>query len=316
MTAASLLAILYRVLRSALTLLLCVTLVFIVLRTAGDPLGELLPAETPPSVVEEYRVAWGLDRPLYVQYVNFIGRALTGDLGTSFTSGLPVRDVILETLPRTLLLGFTALLLASLIGLVSGIVAALRRGTGVDRGVMAFAVLGYSMPIFFLGILLILVFALNLRILPSSGAKTSLHLIMPALTLALPLAGRIARFARTATLEVLGKQFIRTAHAKGAGQLGVILVHALPNAMVPLLMFYGIEIGLILAGTVVTETIFAWPGLGRLLVSSVGMRDLPVVQGVILTITLIIVLSNLLVDIAHALIDPKVSLARTLGGAK
>ncbi len=141
-------------------------------------------------------------------------------------------------------------------------------------------------------------------------------MIMPTVTLALPLAGRIARFARTATLEVMGKQFIRTAHAKGAGQTRVILGHALPNAMVPLLMFYGIEIGLTLSGAVVVETIFAWPGLGRLLVSSVYMRDLPVVQGVILTVTLIIVLFNLLVDILHAVIDPKVSLARTLGGAQ
>jgi peptide/nickel transport system permease protein len=181
---------------------------------------------------------------------------------------------------------------------------------------MAFAVLGYSMPIFFLGIMLILLFALQLRILPSSGAKTWAHLIMPTVTLALPLAGRIARFARTATLEVVGKQFIRTAHAKGARQMRVILRHALPNAMVPLLMFYGIEIGLTLSGAVVTEAIFAWPGLGRLLVSSVSARDLPVVQGVILTVTLIIVLSNLVVDMLHAFIDPKVSLASTLGGTR
>jgi peptide/nickel transport system permease protein len=181
---------------------------------------------------------------------------------------------------------------------------------------MAAAVLGYSMPVFFLGILLILVFALQLRVLPSSGSSSPLHLILPTITLALPLAGRVARFARTATLEVMGKQFIRTARAKGLRQLPVILRHALPNAMVPLLMFFGIEIGLILSGAVVAETIFAWPGLGRLLVDSVGMRDLPVVQAVILVITLIIVLSNLFVDVLHALLDPKVSLARTLGGAE
>lgn len=316
MTVQSLVAILYRVLRSVITLLLCVTLVFIVLRTAGDPVEQLLPAETPPSVIEEYRVAWGLDQPLYVQYLAFLGRAVRGDLGVSFTSDLPVVDVIAETLPRTLLLGISALILASLLGLTFGIVGAVRRGGPLDRGVMAFAVLGYSMPIFFLGIMMILLFALQLRVLPSSGAKTWVHLIMPTVTLALPLAGRIARFARTATLEVMGKQFIRTAHAKGAGEIRVILRHALPNAMVPLLMFYGIEIGLVLSGAVVTETIFAWPGLGRLLVSSVYMRDLPVVQGVILTVTAIIVLSNLLVDILHAVIDPKVSLTRTLGGSK
>jgi peptide/nickel transport system permease protein len=190
----------------------------------------------------------------------------------------------------------------------------LARGTFTDRALMAGAVLGYSMPVFFLGILLILLFALQLRILPSSGAKSLTHLILPTVTLALPLSGRVARFARTAMLEVMGRPFIRTAKAKGVGQLMVILRHALPNAAVPLLMFFGIEIGLVLSGAVVTETIFAWPGLGRLLVDSVSQRDLPVVQGVILVITAIIVLSNLLVDVIHALIDPKVSMARTLGG--
>ncbi len=315
MTVATLKAIGFRALRSVVTLLLCVTLVFVVLRTAGDPVDQLLPAETPPSVLEEYRIAWGLDRPLYVQYWSFVSRAVTGDFGKSFASNLPVLDVVLETMPRTLLLGFSALLLASLIGLSLGILGAIRRGTGVDRAAMGVAVLGYSMPIFFLGIVLILLFSLQLRLLPSSGASSLMHLILPTVTLALPLAGRIARFARTATLEVMGRQFIRTAHAKGAGRLRVLLQHAFPNAMVPLLMFYGIEIGLILSGAVVVETIFAWPGLGRLLVSSVSMRDLPLVQGVILTITLVIVLSNLFVEILHALLDPKVSLARTLGGA-
>jgi peptide/nickel transport system permease protein len=170
---------------------------------------------------------------------------------------------------------------------------------------MASAVFGYSIPIFFLGILLILLFALKLRVLPSSGSDSFVHLIMPTLTLALPLAGRLARFARTATLEVLGKPFIRAVRGKGVRPLGVILRHALPNAAVPLLMFLGIEIGLVLSGSAVVETIFAWPGLGRLLVDSVTRRDLPVVQAVILTATFIMVLSNLLVDILHIVLDPR-----------
>lgn len=315
MTLSSLKAIGLRAVRSAVTLLLCVTIVFVVLRAAGDPSEELLPPETPPDIRQEYRVQWGLDRPIFVQYLNFLGRVAHGDLGKSFADDSPALQLVLEAMPKTILLGGCGLLLASIIGLSLGVAAALRHGTTVDRSMMAVAVLGYSMPIFFLGILLILVFALQLRILPSSGSTTPAHLIMPTITLALPLAGRVARFARTATLEVMGKQFIRTARAKGLRQLPVILRHALPNAMIPLLMFFGIEIGLILSGAVVTETIFAWPGLGRLLVDSVGMRDLPVVQAVILMITLIIVLSNLFVDILHALVDPKVSLARTLGGA-
>ena len=312
---ANLKAIGFRIIRSLVTLLLCVTLVFVVLRGAGDPAEQLLPPETPPSVVEQYRIQWGLDRPIYVQYLSFLDRVVHGDLGKSFSDGTPALDVVLEALPRTLMLGLSALFLASLLGLTLGVAAALRRGTSIDRSLMAVAVLGYSMPLFFLGILLILLFALHLRVLPSSGSATLWHLVLPTVTLALPLSGRVARFARTATLEVMGKQFIRTARAKGVGQLPVILRHALPNAMVPLLMFFGIEIGLILSGGVVAETIFAWPGLGRLLVDSVSQRDLPIVQAVILTITTIIVLSNLFVDILHAMIDPKISLAGTLGSA-
>jgi peptide/nickel transport system permease protein len=314
MTVQNLTAILVRLLRALLTLLFCVTLVFVVLRTAGDPAEQLLPAETPPDVIQDYREAWGLDQPIVIQYLIWLENVSRGDFGQSFASRRPVLDLVAETLPRTMLLGVSALLLASVLGLTMGIAAALARGTFTDRALMAGAVLGYSMPVFFLGILLILLFALQLRILPSSGAKSLTHLILPTVTLALPLSGRVARFARTAMLEVMGRPFIRTAKAKGVGQLMVILRHALPNAAVPLLMFFGIEIGLVLSGAVVTETIFAWPGLGRLLVDSVSQRDLPVVQGVILVITAIIVLSNLLVDVIHALIDPKVSMARTLGG--
>lgn len=300
--------------RAVLTLLLCVSVVFIVLRAAGDPAQQLLPDETPPDVRQEYRARWGLDQPIPVQYVTYVARLAQGDLGTSFADGSPAAAIIAEALPRTLLLGGTALLLALVLGLGMGVAAALRHGTTADRALMAVAVLGYSMPVFFLGILLILGFVLNLRWLPSSGASTPWHLILPAVTLALPLAGRIARFARTATLEVMGRPFIRASRAKGIGRAAVMLRHALPNAAIPLLMFLGIEIGLTLAGAVVTETIFAWPGLGRLLVDSVSSRDLPVVQAVILTVTAIIVASNFVVDILHALVDPKVGLARTLGG--
>jgi peptide/nickel transport system permease protein len=310
----TLFAIFLRVLRSTVTLLLCVTLVFMVLRLAGDPAEQLLPAETPPDVRDEYRERWGLNDSLAIQYLRYIGNLAQGDLGVSFSSGQPVSQVVAETLPRTLLLGVSGLFLAAVIGLVLGISAALRHGTRTDRYLMAVAVLGYSMPVFFLGILLILLFSLKLRVLPSSGSASLEHLVLPTLTLALPLAGRVARFARTATLEVLGRPFIRSARAKGVGRLAVILRHAMPNATVPLLMFFGIEIGLTLSGTVVVETIFAWPGLGRLLIDSVSFRDLPVVQSVILLVTLIIILSNLLVDILQALIDPKVSMARALGG--
>lgn len=312
----TLFAIALRTVRAAITLLFCVTLVFVALRAAGDPAEQLLPPETPPDVRASYRTAWGLDRPIPEQYATWLAHVGEGDFGRSFADGGPAFDAVLEALPRTLLLGGTALLLALAAGLTIGIAAALRHGTGVDRALMGAAVLGYSMPVFFLGILLILLFVLHLRILPSSGASTPWHLILPAVTLALPLTGRIARFARTAMLEVMGRPFVRAARAKGLGRIAVILRHALPNAAIPLLMFLGIEIGLTLSGAVVTETIFAWPGLGRLLVDSVAVRDLPVVQAVILTVTAIIVAANLAVDVLHALVDPKVDLAVTLGGGR
>lgn len=312
----TLLAIALRTLRAAVTLLLGVTVVFVVLRAAGDPVEQLLPRETPPAVRDEYRALWGLDRPIPVQYVAWLGRMAEGDFGRSFADGAPAFEAVVEAVPRTLLLGGAALALALFAGLTIGLAAALRHGTAVDRTLMGGAVLGYSMPVFFLGILLILFFVLQLRLLPSSGASTWAHLILPAATLALPLTGRIARFARTAMLEVMGRPFVRTARAKGLGRIAVIVGHALPNAAIPLLMFLGIEVGLTLSGAVVTETIFAWPGLGRLLVDSVAARDLPVVQAVILTVTAIIVLSNLVVDVLHALVDPKVDLARTLGSGR
>jgi len=291
--------------RAVLTLLICVTAVFLVLRIAGDPVAIMLPDETPPDVKEHYRTLWGLDRPLYEQYGRFLVSVAQGDFGVSFADDRPALEAVAETLPKTGLLGLSALLIALVIGLPLGIAAAVKHNSSLDRLAMASAVFGYSIPIFFLGILLILLFALKLRTLPSAGSETLAHLIMPALTLGLPLAGRLARFARTATLEVLGKPFIRAVRGKGVRPLGVILHHALPNAAVPLLMFLGIEIGAVLAGSAVVETIFAWPGLGRLLVDSVATRDLPVVQAVILTATLIMVLSNLLVDMLHIVLDPR-----------
>ena len=298
--------LLIRLIRALVTLFICVTAVFLLLRVSGDPAAILLPPETPPAVRAEISRSWGLDRPLIEQFGLYLKAISQGSLGYSFTDNRPAVDVVVESLPKTFLLGSFALTFALLLGLPLGIVAALRHNTSIDRGVMALAVFGYSVPIFFLAILLILLFALSLRILPSAGSATWAHLVMPVLTLGLPLAGRIARFTRTSALEVLGKPFIRTARAKGVRRLGVILWHAAPNAAVPLLMYLGIEIGAILAGAAVTETVFAWPGLGRLLVESVAVRDLPVVQAAILVSTFIMVVSNLTFDIFHAVLDPRV----------
>ena len=304
----------FRILRALLTVAICVSAVFLALRLAGDPADIMLSIDIPPDVRAHYRELWGLDRPLVEQYLRYLASVIRGDFGLSFADDRPAFAAVVDALPKTVLLGACALLLALLIGMPLGVLAALRHNSAVDRFTMAVAVLGYAIPVFFLGILLILLFALKLRVLPSAGSETLWHLILPVVTLALPLAGRLARFARTATLEVLGKPFIRAARARGVMPLSVILRHALPNAAVPLLMFIGIEIGHILAGSAVIETIFAWPGIGRLLVDSVSTRDLAVVQAVILTVTVVMVAANLLVDILHILIDPRLGgFSRSLG---
>lgn len=292
--------------RALLTLAICVTAVFIVLRLAGDPADTLLPEDTPAEIKAEYRERWGLNRSIPEQYVSYLAAVGRGDLGISFADGRAAVQVVAEAVPNTLLLATCALGLALAVGLSLGIVAALKRGSLTDRTVMSLAVLGFSMPTFFLGILLILLFALTLRWLPSSGTATWWHIIMPVMTLSAGLIGKIARFTRTSMLEVLGQPYIRTARAKGVSRLPVLLRHAFPNAMTPLLMFLGVEVGLLFAGAAVTETIFAWPGVGRLLVSSAAARDLPVVQTAILFVALVIILSNLVVDLIHGAMDPRI----------
>jgi len=295
-----------RLARAVLTLFLCVTAVFVVLRIAGDPTDMLLPDDTPPDIKDLYRVRWGLDLPIPEQFWRYLVAVFHGDLGLSFADGRPALEVLVEAIPNTMLLGTSAIVLALAIGIPLGMLAALKHNTSFDRIVMGLAVLGFSIPTFFLAILLILLFALTLRWLPTAGTETWWHMIMPVVALSTGLMGKVARFSRTAMLEVLGQPFIRAARGKGVMPLSVLIRHVLPNAAVPVLMFLGIEIGLILTGAAVTETIFAWPGVGRLLVSSASQRDLPVVQVAILFVALVIVLSNLAVDIIHALIDPRV----------
>jgi peptide/nickel transport system permease protein len=219
-------------------------------------------------------------------------------------------EVVAETLPATVELALTALLVALIIGVPLGIIAALNRNKAIDRFVMTFAVLGFSIPNFFLGILLILVFSMWLRVLPSSGTGGVLHLIMPAITLGTAIAGSLARFTRSSLLEVLNKNYMRAVAAKGVPRSRRIAVHALPNAAIPLLTVLGFRLGDLVAGSIITETVFAWPGVGRLLVSSVTRRDLAVVQGVLIWAAFTMVIANLLVDLAYGWIDPRVRARR------
>lgn len=297
---------LIKILRTLLTLWLVVTFAFVVLRTSGDPVVALLGADAMPDEVEQFRRAWGLDQPLIVQYFNYIGQMATGQFGTSLRDHRPVIQIIAERLPATLQLGLVAFVLAAVIGITAGIIAALRRGGLIDRAIMALAVFGFALPNFFLGILLILLFSLTWQILPSSGTGTWKHLVMPAITLATFTAGSLARFTRSAMLEVLEKPYMRAAAAKGVPFWKRVLFHAFPNAAIPIVTVVGLNLGQLVAGAIVVETVFAWPGIGRLLVVAVSQRDLAVVQGLVLVIAVTMVLANLAVDLIYGVLDPRI----------
>ncbi len=294
------------VLRCALTLLLAVTFVFVVLRLSGDPARIMLPDDTPLPVIEAYRARWGLDKPLPEQFLFYLGGILRGDLGFSFRDNRDALEVVLEHVPPTLVLGGTALGIMLVIGIPCGIFAALRRGTAVDRLTMAFTIFGHSMPNFFLGILLIILFSLTLQVLPSAGNATWRHLVMPALTLGTAGAGAIARFTRSSMLEVLRQPYMRTARAKGLPVWRRIAWHALPNAAIPIVTIVGLRVGALIGGAIVTEQVFGWPGVGLLLVNSVSQRDLAVVQTIVLLVSFTMVAVNLLIDLLYGWIDPRI----------
>lgn len=297
---------LIRLARTLLTLWFVVTFTFIVLRTSGDPVVALVGADALPAEIEQFRRQWGLDQPLIVQYFRYVGQMATGQFGDSLRDHRPVMEIILERLPATLSLGLVSYLTAALIGIPAGIAAALRRGRFLDRAIMAFAVFGFALPNFFLGILMILLFSLVLQVLPSSGSGTFWHLIMPAITLGTFTAGTLARFTRSAMLEVLERPYMRAAAAKGVPAWKRIMFHAFPNAAIPIVTVIGLNLGQLIAGAIVVETVFAWPGIGRLLVTAVSSRDLAVVQGLVLVIATTMVLANLIVDLLYGLLDPRI----------
>ena len=295
-----------KLLRAVFTLWAVVTFVFIVLRMTGDPTDQLLPDDIAPEIADYYRALWGLDRPIWQQYLLYFQAAFQGDFGVSFRNGLPALDIIGQRVPKTLELGAATFATALIIGIPLGILAALHRDRWIDRLTMSFAVFGFSMPNFFLGILLILLFALQWRMLPSSGYGTWQHMVMPVFTLATAFAGAIARYTRSAMLEVLSQDYIRTAEAEGAGLGARVWRHALPNAAVPIVTIVGFSLGGMIGGAVITENVFAWPGVGRLLTNSVGDRDLAVVQGIVMLVAVTMVVANLAVDLAYSWLDPRV----------
>ncbi len=283
-----------------------ITLVFVALRMSGDPAAAMLPGDASVDETIALRRTLGLDRPLYVQYASFLGSAVTGDFGTSFRHQQPAFELVLERLPATLELAFAALVLALLVALPLGILAAVYRGGAVDVAAMVFAVIGQATPYFWMGIMLILIVAVQLDWLPTSGRGGVERLILPAITLGTHFAASLARLTRTSMLEVLGQNFVTTARAKGLSERSVILGHALKNAAVPVVTLIGLQFGTLLGGAVVTETIFAWPGVGRLAVQSIFVRDYPVVQAGVLVLALTFVALNLLVDLLYGWLDPRI----------
>lgn len=281
---------------------------FVFLQLSGDPVGLMLPQDATSQQIEELRQKLGLDDPVVVQYLRFVGDTLQGDLGRSLFSNEPVAGLILERLPATVELAFFSMVFALLIALPIGIVSALKRGTFIDTASMIFALFGLSMPHFWLGIMMIMLFSVQLGWLPTSGRGSFSQIIMPAAAMGISMIALFARLTRSTMLEVLGQDYVRTARAKGLPEFFVIGKHALKNAMIPLITMIGMEFGLLLGGAVIIETVFAWPGVGRLIVQAITDRDYPVVQGAVMMLAMIFVAVNLLVDLAYGWLDPNISL--------
>lgn len=295
--------------RAALTIAMVVTFAFIVLRLSGDPAQIIMGADAPPEAVDAFRTAWGLDEPLWVQYFSYFWAILQGDLGRSMRDGRDAIVLVTERIPATLALTLPALAIKICLGIPAGIYAALHRNSLADRIVMIIAVAGFTIPSFVLGLLLVLVFAVQLGWLPSGGQESWRHGILPVITLGLGGAAVLARFTRSAMLEVLGQPYIRTASAKGVPWRAVVTGHALPNAAIPTVTIIGFMVGTLIAGAVVVESVFSWPGVGRLLVVAVANRDLAVVQCILLLVAITMVCANLIVDLLYGLLDPRLRAA-------
>jgi ABC-type dipeptide/oligopeptide/nickel transport system permease component len=274
----------------------------------GDPARATLGQRGDPEVIAQIRRDYALDRPLWIQYATWMGRLLQGNLGRSYHQQRPVGEVLAERFPATLELAVAATLLAVLFGLLMGIAAALRPGSVLDHVLMGAAVVGISTPVFWLGLMLSLLFAVWLGWLPVSGYGDGAlpNLVLPALTLGALHTGTIARMTRSSLLEVIRQDYIQAARAKGLGEATVIGKHALKNSLIPVVTVIGIGLADLLVGAPLTETVFAWPGLGRMLVAAVGQRDLPVVMGAVLVFAVVYVVGSLLVDLAYLIIDPRV----------
>jgi peptide/nickel transport system permease protein len=292
---------------SLITLLGVSVLIFLMLRVLpGDPARVLAGLNASEEQVARLRDQLGLNESLLAQYWQFITGVLTGDLGESARTSRPVTSEIAVRLPATLILAVTATVIGSIVGIAAGVIAAVRRNSLLDHAISSVAMMGVSMPVYWLGLLLILLFAVTLGWLPAAGSGEPLSIVLPAVTLAAFSTALISRMTRASMLEVLGQDYIRTAEAKGAPPKIVIIKHGLRNAFIPILTVISLQFGALLGGAVLTETVFGWPGIGRLLVDSIGARDFAVVQGIVLVYAAAFILLNVIVDVLYVVVDPRI----------
>lgn len=298
--------LLKRILQIIPVLLIITLIVFLLVNVAGDPTSSMLPIDATEEDREALREAMGLNRPLYIQYADFLGKAVTGDFGDSYRYGTPAVGLALQRIPVSVQLAGAALLFAIILAIPLGILSAQFANSPFDIIVSGISVLGRAMPNFWVGIMLILLFAVNLKILPVSGSGTLPHLVLPALTLSIQTASQIIPLIRSNMLSIMNEDYIRTARSKGMRNLRVICVHAFKNALVPVITIVALQIPGLIGGALITETVFAWPGLGQLLIQSINNQDMSVVQVCILMISLITLVANLLADIVYCLVDPRI----------
>ncbi|MDN2567027.1 ABC transporter permease [Aquibium sp. A9E412] len=296
-----------RFLSAAVVVFGVVTVIFVLARLLGDPVALMIQPGMTDADVAALRSELGLDRPLLTQYVAFLGDAVRGDFGVSPWQHRPALELVLDRLPATLLLTVAAMVFALVIALVVGSVSAMWRGSLTDRAAMFMVLLGQSVPNFWLGLMLVLVFATWLGVLPTVGSGTWQHLILPTITLGFFSLARLTRLVRSELLSVVSRDYIRTARAKGLPQPLIFRRHALRNIAIPVITVLAVDFGLLMGGAVVTETIFAWPGVGRLMIQAIGQRDFPILQAGVFVIALLVVAANLIADLAYAWFDPQVS---------
>lgn len=282
------------------------TIIFFVTRILGDPAALLLPTGASAQELDALREQLGLNQPVLEQYLHYLLQILHGDFGLSFQFQRPALEVVIERMPATLELAFAAILFGTLFGVIAGTIAALNRGKLAELIVMIFALLGQATPVFWLGIMFILLFAVEFGILPTGGRGTLAHTVLPAMTLAIFVCASIARLLRSSLLDVLREDYVRTARAKGLMPRTILIWHVARNALIPVVTMIGIIMGELLGGSVVTETVFAWPGIGRLIIQAIETKDFPVIQAGVMLIAFIFVAINLLIDLAYGFLDPRI----------